>query len=476
MRDGKNPRRGEESSRVRSLEDADVSTGVPGGSGPPSSGRGPLQLVALEAAGFTVFPLPESGSVAIGRGEDCAVRLNDGLVSRQHAVLSVNPLCIEDSASANGTRLGAERITPGVATRVLPGQAIGIGRSLLIVRRSYAFGSSELRTSSASGPTLNDPGIVVCDPVMAQLFATLERLAQGQINVLILGETGVGKEVVAETIHRASARRDAPLLRINCASLAESLLESELFGHERGAFTGACAAKPGLIELADGGTVFLDEVGELTPPLQAKLLRLIETRETTRIGGLHARRVDVRFLFATNRDLECEVREGRFRSDLYFRLKGAAVHVPPLRERASEILPLAEAYVTRAAEQMQLVVRPQLSAAARALLCAHTWPGNVRELRNAIERAVLLCTCGTIVPTDLALERANFAPEPLTTTALSPTEAPVADACSERERIEQALVACAGNQSRAAESLGMPRRTLVRKIAELGLPRPRRVS
>jgi DNA-binding NtrC family response regulator len=302
----------------------------------------------------------------------------------------------------------------------------------------------------------------------------VERLAQGQINVLILGETGVGKEVIGEAIHRASARRDSPLLKLNCASLSEALLESELFGHERGAFTGACATKPGLIELADRGTVFLDEVGELSPSLQAKLLRLIETRETMRVGGLRSRPVDVRFLFATNRDLEAEVQAGRFRPDLFFRLNGAVVHVPPLRERPSEILPLAEACLARAALQIELGIVPKLSGDAQARLLAHLWPGNVRELRNVIERAVLLSASTTIRADDLALQCA--VPAELGGAGSSPTELPAALDASERDRIAQALVACGGNQSRAAESLGIPRRTFVRKLAELGLPRPRRAS
>jgi DNA-binding NtrC family response regulator len=431
----------------------------------------PLQLIALESTGLAIFPLPDSGLICIGRGEDCEVRINDALVSRRHAVLHLNPLSIEDAGSANGTKLGAERLAPGAAAAIEPGQAISIGRSLLIVRR--AASTLETDTRNPSDFAGRDPGIVVCDPTMKKIYAMVERLAQGQINVLLLGETGVGKEVIAEAIHRASPRRDAPLLRINCASLSEALLESELFGHERGAFTGACASKPGLIELADRGTVFLDEVGELSPPLQAKLLRLIETRETMRVGGLRARPVDVRFIFATNRDLEAEVHTGAFRSDLFFRLTGAVIDVPPLRERRSEILPLAETCLHRAAGQMRLTLAPKLSGDAQARLVAHGWAGNVRELRNVIERAVLLCTSGTIRAEDLALEGNSGSERP---PAALPSDIPVPLPCTERDRILQALVECGGNQSRAAESLGIPRRTFVRKLAELGLPRPRRAN
>jgi DNA-binding NtrC family response regulator len=424
----------------------------------------------LEASGLAIFPLPETGLVNIGRGEDCEVRIQDALVSRRHAILRLNPLTIEDAGSANGTKLGTERLSAGAAVPIHAGQAISVGRSLLIVRRATT--SADAETNGASSRGEFDTNIVVCDPAMKKIYSTVERLAQGQINVLILGETGVGKEVIAEAIHRASPRRDLPLLRLNCASLSEALLESELFGHERGAFTGASATKPGLIELADRGTVFLDEVGELSRTLQAKLLRLIETRETMRIGGLKPRAVDVRFLFATNRDLEADVSAGRFRADLYFRLKGAVVEVPPLRERRSEILPLAEACVARAAAQMQFEVVPRLSGDAQTRLLAHSWPGNVRELRNAIERAVLLCNAALIDAEDLALDTLA-SPERVLNDA-APTELPPALLDSERDRIAQALVECGGNQSRAAESLGIPRRTFVRKLAELGLPRPRR--
>jgi two-component system response regulator AtoC len=432
-----------------------------------------LQLVVLEASGLSIYPLPDSGSISIGRGDDCDARLTDALASRKHAILHLGPLAIEDNDSANGTRLGAHRLEARALVEIHPGQSISIGGSLLIVRRTELSRPPVGAPGRSTTPTALAPDgtVVVRDPAMQRLFALVDRLAQGLINVLILGETGVGKEVVAEAIHRASPRSEAPFIRINCAALSETLLESELFGHERGAFTGAVAAKQGLLELASGGNVFLDEVGELSPSLQARLLRVIETHEATRVGGLRARPVDVRFLFATNRDLAREVARGAFRADLFFRLKGASVEVPPLRERSLEIIPLAEAFLSRAAQKMNLAIRPTLTDDARARLLAYSWPGNVRELRNVVERAVLLCTDESIRGVDLALE---LAPSGLATVADSrhPTEPPEL-LLDERERIAQALLDCGGNQSRAADSLGMPRRTLVRKIAQLGLPRPR---
>jgi DNA-binding NtrC family response regulator len=470
MRDGIQPHPGGKRVTARDRDDGDTATTLEGR--PSSCGELRLQLLALEATGLALFPLPAAGSVSIGRGDDCEIRLGDALVSRRHALLHLRPLSIQDAGSANGTRLGGQRLAPGTVTLIEPGQAISIGRTLLIVRRAAL--ALEPQALAAAAPGLGESGIVVCDPVMRALFRTLERLAQGQINVLIVGETGVGKEVVAEAIHRASPRRDAPLLSINCASLCEALLASELFGHERGAFTGACSAKPGLIELADRGTVFLDEVGELAPALQAKLLRLIETREVTRVGAVRPRAVDVRFLFATNRDLQAEVQAGRFRADLFFRLSGAILQIPPLRERRSEILALAEMYLARAAARLELDARPRFSGDAEARLLAHSWPGNVRELRNAIERAVLLSRSSIIRADDLALGLGSAEPRGALTPL--PAVAPPSGPGSERDRIARALVACGGNQSRAAAALGMPRRTFVRRLAELGLPRPRRAS
>lgn len=466
-------KRGDEPKRERASANAaydaavaDISTTI-GERSSPSQSRA-LQLVVFESTGLAVYPLPESGTVSIGRAEDCDVRIGDALASRRHASLHLTPLSIVDDNSANGTRLGARRLSAGVREEFSLGQAIAIGAAILIVRRADAAVSGTYKKRSVMP---QPSAVVVRDPVMQKLYALIERVAKGQISVLILGETGVGKEVVADAIHRASPRSEASILKISCATLSEALLESELFGHERGAFTGAVTAKPGLVELADGGTVFLDEVGELTPSLQAKLLRLLETREVIRVGGLRSKPVDVRFLFATNRDLEEAVTRGAFRSDLFFRLKGAVVEVPPLRERSSEIVPLAEAFLARAAEQMDLAHVPTLSHAAKARLLARSWPGNVRELRNEIERAALLSNSGEIQADEFALETDRRAGM---TGAVRPTQVPPSDTHHERERIAQALLDCGGNQSRAAESLGIPRRTLVRKIAQFGLPRPRK--
>src|ERR1044071_6292845 len=292
--------------------------------------------------------------------------------------------------------------------------------------------------------------VVLRDPAMTALAKTLLRIAGAPINVLVLGETGAGKDVVASMVHELSVRAAKPLVSVNCASLPEALLESELFGYDRGAFTGAVGAKPGLLETAEGGTVFLDEIGDLPPPLQAKLLRVIEAHEVTRLGATRARQLDVRFIAATNRDLPREIAAGRFRQDLYYRLAAMTVTVPPLRDRPSEIEPLARLFADSASRRFCLPV-PLLSDAAVAVLKNHSWPGNVRELRNAIDRAVLLCAGPVVEPAHLSLVETGHAPSGPATPAPLPT--------SERARIERALAANGWNQSRAAQALGIPRRT-----------------
>ncbi len=295
------------------------------------------------------------------------------------------------------------------------------------------------------------------------------------------GETGVGKELVAELVHARSPRAKHPLLKLNCASFTETLLASELFGHERGAFTGADRAKAGVLEIADGGTVFLDEVGELPASIQPKLLRVLEDRMVTRVGGVKGRPVDVRFVAATNRDLETEVAEGRFRQDLYFRLSGFQLHVRALRERPEDIPVLARAFVEHAAASNGLATPPALSGAALDVLVAYSWPGNVRELRNVIDRAVLLCTGGEItvehLPTDKMKQRvALFTPAGGGPGGAQAGRDPLIEALAKREKqsVVDALAKCAGNQTHAARLLGISRGTLLARMATHGLARPRK--
>jgi two-component system response regulator AtoC len=360
----------------------------------------------------------------------------------------------------------------------------------------------------ARGEEHHVPAVAVASPetVMQTLRRLVERIAHASISVLIQGETGVGKEVLTESIHNLSPRAGQPFLRLNCAALSETLLESELFGYEKGAFTGASSAKPGLLETADKGTVFLDEIGELPPSIQVKLLRVIEERRVLRVGGLKPKPIDVRFLAATNRDLEAEVARGAFRQDLYFRLNGIALTIPPLRERQTEIRPLAEIFIARACAEADRTPLP-LSLEAMALLHRHSWPGNIRELRHMMERAVLLCQGDAITPEHLPVERMRATrPAPPTphaphasidSAAPAPRDHPRAptggrrhtpptpaqdealdfkkDARErERKQIIAALRTAEGNQSKAAQILGISRRTLLTKLDVHKLPRPRK--
>jgi len=338
-----------------------------------------------------------------------------------------------------------------------------------------------LRQARTAGALIFDPrpattvaDVVVQSPAMRRIYSLVERIADSSLAVLILGETGVGKEIVAEAIHQRSSRRTGPLVKINCASLPENLLESELFGHERGSFTGADRRKIGFFEAATGGTIFLDEIGEMQVNLQSKLLRVLERKVVTRVGGTDEIAVDVRVLAATHREVEAEVRANRFREDLYFRLAGFTIAVPPLRDRGEEIVPMAEHFVRRVAAELGQPA-PQLAEDARTALRCHDWPGNVRELRNAIERAVVVQAGDHITADDLpdrvrdAGHRSRAAPAPGGGMG-DHLRDQLADL--EREAIVEALALFGGNQTKTASRLGISRRALIYKMERLGLKAP----
>jgi DNA-binding NtrC family response regulator len=306
-------------------------------------------------------------------------------------------------------------------------------------------------------------------PLIRAAIQTAQRAAGTNSTVLLLGESGTGKEVFAQTIHQWSPRRDKPFVVVNCVALSEHLLESELFGHEKGAFTGAHQAKKGKFEAAHGGTVFLDEIGDMPPSLQTKLLRVLQDHEFERVGGTRPLSTDIRVLAATNRELDEAVRVGRFRADLFYRLNVIRIALPPLRERREDIPPLVQHFMARYAAETKRPVR-QITAEAMDLLRRHDWPGNVRELANTIERAVVLCANETITPADLALPGLPSPPR-----SHDPIPAAEADGFHEqvnayrRQVLMAALERTNGNHTQAAKLLGLHRTYFLRLMQRLNV-------
>jgi len=308
---------------------------------------------------------------------------------------------------------------------------------------------------------------------MKEIFRTIEKVARSNATVLVLGETGVGKELVAEAIHRNSSRADRPFVKMNCAALHENLLESELFGHERGAYTGAERQRIGRFELANEGTLFLDEIGNMTPSTQAKVLRVLQEREFERLGGNRTIKVDVRLVAATNRDLEDAITRGEFREDLYYRLNVVSVKVPPLRERKEDIVPLAQHFIQRYAAELQKDVRGMEPGAVRALK-RHTWPGNIRELENTVERAVLMCEGQYLGQDDLNLIPGGRGEDDNVTSLnlrLPPTGIRLEDL--EKQAILEALRINNWIQKDAARFLGISSRVMNYKVAKYEIKYPR---
>jgi DNA-binding NtrC family response regulator len=338
------------------------------------------------------------------------------------------------------------------------------------ILRQQRFKDSSLDDLTESEEGLK-PQLIGNSPAWIEVFKNIGRVAATDVGVLLLGESGTGKEVVARAIHQNSARSRRPFIILNCAALPPELLESELFGHERGAFTGAVAQKRGKFEAADGGTIFLDEIGELPLSLQPKLLRVLQEHTFERVGGTASIHADVRVIAATNRPLEDDVEQKTFRADLFYRLNAFTVRLPPLRERPSDILPLAEYFLARYAQRNQLA-STGLSADTVVALQNYSFPGNVRELEHLIERAAVKAG-GRAITAELIRE--ELARERSTAQGLFDAQAaerlPFHDAVAswERHLVEQAITASHGNKSDAARRLGIHRRLLYQKLADLGI-------
>jgi DNA-binding NtrC family response regulator len=347
--------------------------------------------VRLRRFRLTVEAGPDAGATLVSDGERVTVgshdraqlRLTDRAVSRFHCelVVAADAVVVTDLHSRNGTTVDS---VPVLSAPLRDGAAIGVGTSQLRFALEADHAAIPLSTTGRFGR------MVGAAPASRAVMAQLARIAVTDATVLLEGETGTGKEVAAESIHAESGRAGQPFLVVDAGALPADLLEAELFGHARGAFTGAAEARPGVFEAADGGTVLLDEIGELDLALQPKLLRVLESREVRRLGENHHRPIDVRIIAATHRDLRAEVNAGRFRSDLYFRLAVVQIRLPALRERPDDLAMLVDAILAELGAGDDPVAQTLRTADARAQLAAHAWPGNVRELRNYVERCLVL--------------------------------------------------------------------------------------
>jgi two-component system, NtrC family, response regulator AtoC len=463
---------GEDRGGPRGLDPTDL-TPLEGAHAAPLAG-GDLLLVAGDGR-LSTYELSDR-ELVIGRGEGCDVIIDHRSLSRRHAVFRPGqPPTVQDLGSTNGTLVAGKLRQGGEPIALAGGDGFRIGPfSFVVVERSRV----ERSLTTTGGEFL----LCVTDPTPAAVPRLVRDFAGSGASILILGETGVGKEVLAATLHELSGR-SGPLIRINCAALSESLLESELFGHEKGAFTGATAQKIGLLESAHGGTVLLDEIGEMPMSIQAKLLRTVEHREVLRLGSTRPVPIDVRFIAATNRNLPAEVDAGAFRRDLFFRLDGVTLVIPPLRERRGHIGRLALQFLQAAPGPPRAM---SLSAEVVAALEAYEWPGNVRELKAVIERAVVLARGGEIRVKHLSFARKHDDRRPPTVPPVPAAEAEGdrfgggaelgfldAEQRADRERVLRALEECAGNQTRAARKLGMSRTAFVTKLRIYQIPRPR---
>lgn len=430
-----------------------------------------LHLLVASQSATRIREVMPGTTLVVGREEGADVRLDDPMVSRKHATIEIGKkaITIVDHGSTNGVLVDGERIED--KTGAAPGQEIRIGSAVLLFIKtnelsSYKrnkFAYSELTPAADKGDEQQEPFIIE-DPVMKSILKAAEKAASADVSVFILGETGVGKEMIARHIHRSSDRRSANMVKIFCPAFPESLIESELFGYERGAFTGASARKQGLLESADRGILFLDEIMEIPVSFQTKLLRFLDDRKIVRLGGNREIYVDTRVITAANRDPEDAIRTGRFRDDLYFRLSTVQLYIPPLRNRKSDIIPMAEGFAGAMAASANKAA-PLLDHGFMDILMNYDWPGNVRELKSVVESAVILSDSSVLKADHLpALIRKN---EEDSRKALSEFKGMKQKA--EREAIVKALEACGWNQTRAALLLGISRRNLVYKIKKFGL-------
>ncbi|MDC0714839.1 sigma 54-interacting transcriptional regulator [Stigmatella sp. ncwal1] len=403
---------------------------------------------------------PRGEGFTVGKDPSCEVVIQDRFISGRHLKVTRREglFHVVDLSSTNGTFLGPTRV---FEVEIPLNTCLRVGETELLFEPRTALQGEAKRH-----------GLIGDEPCIRQLMDLVERVAPSSAAVAVFGESGTGKELVARALHACSTRADQPLIPLNCAAISRELIESELFGHERGSFTGAQTARKGAFEEADGGTLFLDEVGELPLDLQAKLLRALESGEIKRVGASRPVHVDVRVVAATNRDLLAASREGKFREDLYYRLCVIPLTLPPLRNRRGDIAPLAEHFVRTYAPRGQAV---KLTQAALERLQHYAWPGNVRELRNVVHRALLLRKGAMIDGGDISFEP-DFGREPASALP-SLTELPPGITLEqmmtrlERQIIEHSLRRHGGNREKVAKELSVARSTLFKRLKDWGLTR-----
>lgn len=442
---------------------------LPARGAPPPLRRRTLLVMTEDAV--VPHPLPARGAVTLGRGRDADLRVDQPSLSRRHLRIDLDDqrLTVTDLDSANGTTLRGVRLPAGVAVEVAANEPLGAGDVTLVIQELRAVASAPGAPAAAApsgrltGPRV-DP--IILDAAMQRLHGVATRVARGTIAVLLVGETGTGKEVLAEAMHEHSPRASKPYVILDCTTLPANLIEAELFGHERGSFTGAVGQRRGVFEEADGGTLFIDEIGDLDISLQPKLLRVLERGELRRVGGAQRIRVDVRVIAATRRDLDQAVETGAFRDDLFHRLAVGRLTLPPLRKRQGDIAFLAQHF------WRELAPSQPLPAALLARWEAYAWPGNVRELRNTIARQI--ATGGLEQQSPAPADQVTATPE--VRAVLQRAEAQLRDLLwshspipitrvtaldvLQRAHVERALLEHGGSIDAAARSLGVGKRYL----------------
>ncbi len=430
----------------------------------------------LQASGYKVETFPRGTDLLVrlgsGGGTPCDVILQDVRMPDLDGLQMLDQLCKRWPEipvvimTAHGTIDDAiNAIKQGAydyITKPFPKEKLLGMLERLLDHRRLARENRELREGLQRSSGTSDD-IIFRSQTFREVYDLTLQVAESDANILVMGESGTGKELIASALHRNSPRRDKPFVSLNCAVLSDTLLESQLFGHVRGAFTGAVMNQKGLLEEADGGTLFLDEIGDVSPAVQAKLLRVTQEKDFIVLGSTRSRKVDVRFVAATNKDLMTEVREGRFREDLYYRLNVISINLPPLRDRRDDIEPLARHFLKASTRRMKKSVL-DISDDAMLAMLQYDWPGNVRELENVMERAVILARSGMITIDLLPLGARK---EALIAATGAPQMIPLDDI--ERQHITSILKETGYHKSRAAAILGISRKTLDRKIAEYRL-------